>query len=535
MTQVGVRRKTRPIYIASTKIRKCEGNNKKLMSTNETIYNYTIIWSLDSLTTELLALIFEQLRYIDSRALGSARQVSRRFEAIVTPILFNTTCLNQRMIAPQAETYFPRGVQNMYSLTRHVEVRSDLDPVNTRRVLDRIQRLSSLKWRYVGTSPHSGFFSTPLDILGPQHIKANQIRLYVEDLPLRDTDSDSHDAYLRAIPPRNLVSLKMTSPTPPLTTSLESLKRLLLKAHRLEAFHYNDRGQGTRFSFKEGERLPALKELSLRSYDWNHSVGEVKRHWDFSRLRWLTLIDVPMFQFLSSVPYAELRQLRSLHYEDFSTHLPDRREEATRSLYMLILQIEALHTIKISCRTNLFPINGLLRHADSLRVLSFRDFVGFGDERQRCPTMRAEELAVLSRKLANLHTAELDMDVALCEPAPFLRALCDFPRLETLTLHTQTTVLASDTQGEGSLDRDHLAATEMFSALVRGKRGRPWRRITVNVGGWKPVMVRRMGEAWRALNRQGVFAERCFVLQRDAETGEVAVREEVGVDGGGYA
>ena len=65
----------------------------------------------------------------------------------------------------------------------------------------------------------------------------------------------------------------------------------------------------------------------------------------------------------------------------------------------------------------------------------------------------------------------------------------------------------------------------MLASLVRGKRGRPWKRITINVGGWKSVMVRRVAGAWRERNRRGVYAERCFVLERDDDDGTVTLRE----------
>ncbi|KAI0109413.1 hypothetical protein F4776DRAFT_657213 [Hypoxylon sp. NC0597] len=498
------------------------------MATEVALHNSTQALSLNDLSTELLALIFKQLRDIDTRALAMVRQISRRFEAITAPIQFDIICLNERIIAPQTETYFPRILRYMHSFTRHVEVRSDLDRVNTRRVLDRVRRLSSLRWRYVGAQPHSGFFSAPSDIISPHHIKINKVKLYIEDLPLKGFDSRSYDTYLRAIPASNLASLRMMSPTPPLTTHLESLKRLLLEARWVKTLYYNDRGQGTRFLFKGNECLPPFEELSLRSYDWNHSVDEVQKHWDFSRLQHLTLLNVPMFRFLSSVPFEKLRQLHTLHFEDFSAHIPDRRKEATRNLYVLIQQIKALHTLRITCHTDLFPICGLLRHADSLRVLGFRDYVGFSDERRHCPTMRVADLICLSRNLVNLHSLELDMDAGLCEPVLFLRALCKFPRLENLVLHTQTVLNPFDTL-YGGVDLDYEASMEVFSTLVQGKQGLPWRNITINVGGWKPFMVRRISEAWREQNRCGIYAERCFVLERNRGNGEITVREEMGV------
>ncbi|KAI1761985.1 hypothetical protein GGR53DRAFT_521970 [Hypoxylon sp. FL1150] len=521
---------TYPIHLTLTPIefRISDGKTNQYLATNVPSQHSLSKWSLDHLSTELVVLIFEQLRDIDPRALANARQLSRRLESIIAPIQFNTFHLNERIISPEAETYFPRLLEYLYKYTRHVYIRSNLNPEHTFRVLDKIQRLSSLRWRYVGFQLHPGFFSRPSHNLIPKHIRANKIKLYVEDLPLMRLDHDFHEFYLQSFFTSNVVSLKMKSPTAPLTTRLEYVKRLLLETHRIETFHYSDRGQGTRFTFEENERLPAFKDLLLRSYDWDHDTAAVQRHWDFSRLRHLTLIDVPLFNFLSSVSDAELRQLRTLHCEDFTTHLPNKREEASVALYMLTQRIHSLHTLRITCHTDLFPVDGILHHADSLRDLSFRDYVGFEDETRRCPTMRAEDLTHLSTRLVNLDTAELDMDVRVCEPSSFLRALCNFPHLQTLVLHTQTTVrVPNDGVYYQSADEDCVAAANILSMLVHGKRGRPWLRVTINVGGWKPIMVRRVGAAWREWNERGVYAERCFVLERDADGGAMRLREEM--------
>lgn len=387
------------------------------------------------------------------------------------------------------------------------------------------------RWRYMGSQRHPGCLSRPSHILSLEHIKANNIKLFIEDLPIIKFDDDFHDVYLQAFPANHIASLKMTSPLSPLTSRLECVKRLLLEAHHIETFHYSDRGQGQQFLFEANERLPAFEDLMLRSYDWNHSIEDVRGHWDFSRLRHLTLIDVPLFQFLSSVPYTELHHLRTLHCEDFSTHLLDRRLEATDGLYELVNQIQSLCNLKVTCHTNLFPVHGLLRHADSLRVLSFRDYVGFEDEGRPCPTMWDKHLALLSRKLVGLQALELDMDVALCESSLFLRALCNFARLDTLVLHTQT-VLRPLEDGEYPIneDWDYDAALQTFSTLVHDKQGTPWRNIVITVGGWKPAMARRMSEVWREWHKIGVYAERCFVLERNTETGEITI-QEVGVAG----
>ncbi|KAK6207280.1 hypothetical protein LQW54_007364 [Pestalotiopsis sp. IQ-011] len=484
-------------------------------------------WSMNDLSSELLALIFEQLREIDARSLAAARLLSRRFEAIITPIKYEYLSLNELIIAPQAERYLPDALEKVYKHARHVEARSDLDPRNMKRVLDRIHRLLSVRWKYIGAGFHVGDFWMPADVISPHHMRQSRTKLYIDDLPLRNFTADQQDAYLRAIPTNALTSLKLASPAPPLTNRLDSLRQLISRSNNLETFVYQDRGQGTRFSFTTDEPLPAFKELVLRSYDWNHSAEQVENHWDFSRIRLLKLIDVPIFEFLRSVPFEDLVDLHTLQCDDFSAHLPDRRLDATRGLYALVKRIRALEDLQVTCHTQHFPIDGLFSHASSLRNLRFRDHVGFGEEDSRCPTMWHGDLATLAQKLVRLHTLELDMDTAYCDPVLFIRALCSFPQLHTLTLHVQTVLRAFEVV-HPDVDRDYDAVVRIWQSLVRGKSGIPWRSITINVGGWRRHMVRRLGEAWRAQNARGVFAERCFVLERSSE-GEMNIREEVAI------
>ncbi|RYP65177.1 hypothetical protein DL770_009055 [Monosporascus sp. CRB-9-2] len=446
-------------------------------------------------------------------------------------------------------------------------------------------------WMGSNTYHRSGAFCPPSDILSQRHLQVNKTELYVENLPLHNYDGQQqHDIYLRAIPAGNLVSLRLSSPNPPLTTRLEPLKRLLLRARRLRVLDYRDRGQGTHFRFassegegegEEDQTLPPLEDLTLQSYDWDHGPDVAARHWDFSRLRALRLVDVPVFNFLSSVDPERLAGLHTLHCDDFSAHLPvDRRADATRALRRLVGCIRALRVLEVTCHTRLFfPFDGdgdaededspLLRHAPTLRVLRLRDHagVGFGDgAAPPCPTLQASDAWRLAQRLRGLRSLELDFDVRACDdPRGFLRALGAFPRLEKLTLHVQTVLrpvgLFEDeeeyyptspvhhhhhhhhhqqfhhhhhphTRTPAAADPDREAAQRTLAALVRARKNSgnatPWRRIALVVGGWRPVLgVRRGGEAWRALNARGMFAERCFVLERAEDGDEMELREEI--------
>lgn len=354
-------------------------------------------------------------------------------------------------------------------------------------------------------------------------MKNEATELYVENLPVRYSSAES---YLRAVPTDVLVSLKLASPTPPLSDWLSALKDLLLRSRNLKVLHHRDRGQGRQLNFARGERMPPFKELSLKSYDWNHSKTEVDEHWDLSELETLELRSVPYYNFLRSVRPEQLSRLTSLHIDDWSAHLPDHRQEATQLLYDLIQNhIKSLRCLGITCHTDMFPLSALTRHRD-LEHLRLRDHVGFGTEDQQCPTLDPRDLSALSGKLPRLRTLELDMDRRQCDPAKFLDAVLEFPRLESLTLHVQTLISVTDEEIPAG-DSDYDAATAMLSQLAKGREktdpDRPWKSITINVGGWEHIMVRRLSQAWQALNERGIYAERCFVMVR--EGGWYMVRE----------
>lgn len=341
------------------------------------------------------------------------------------------------------------------------------------------------------------------------------------------------DTYVKAIPAELLKSLKVAHPTTPLSTRLGPLKRLITQSPELRTLHYEDRGQGTSFAFQGDERMPPLHHLTLRSYDWQHSREEVARHWDFSQLKVLQIVSVPSYNFLTSVNPCDLGNLRVLRVDDFSAHLPDRRREATWHVAnMLSTYIRSLDTLDLVCDVATFSLDSVLQHRNSLLVLCLRDHTGFGEDDHRCPTLQARELSMLAAQLSVLHTLELDMDIQLCEPAAFLRAICHFPKLRTLTLHVQT-VLGPLDSVHPETDRDFEATVQTFEFLWEHKQQSlqtcGWKRITINIGGWRRVMVRRVSSTWRERNERGIFAERCFVLEAD-EAGQPGIREEISVE-----
>ncbi|KAF4119874.1 hypothetical protein GMORB2_3562 [Geosmithia morbida] len=474
---------------------------------------------LPQLSSELKTLVCDQLRDIDTDSLRQLRLASREFNDIATPVYYRTLVLNELLVHEDAQTLYPVTLfQNIACFTKHLVIRSTLDPTGVRRILSLTASLSSITWQFEQVDLNTGGTWFPSDVLDLDGMRQQGTRLHIEDLPTRQLDSDT---YLRAVPSDLLTSIKVASLAPPLTGRLPELKRLMLHSRSLEAFHYRDRGQGSQLKFDRGERMPPLVDLSLVSYDWNHSEQQVREHWDFSRLESLELLSVPYYNFISSVPRGSLWGLRALHLDDFSAHLPDRRREATALLHDLLLDgIGGLTSLGVTCHVRRLGLDAILRHGHGLESLRLRDHVGFGTDGTRCPTLDPRDLSVLAVHLVCLRTLELDMDTRLCRADQFLAAiLLGFPRLETLTLHIPTTISINENDDDdipyGAEDPDRDQVSAILTMLVDGRPDLPWKQVTINVGGWKRILVRRLSPAWRSLNMRGIFAERCFVMNGD--------------------
>ncbi|CCE33460.1 uncharacterized protein CPUR_07385 [Claviceps purpurea 20.1] len=496
------------------------------------------------LSCELLVLVLEQLRLLDTRSIWTVRSVCRVFDELATPIAYRRVSLNEKIVNSDAQRRFCAAVEHISAYTRHVIIRSNLMPSGTRRLLSGVRKLSTITLDYVQDGDHqttTGPWSV-CDILDFEQLQRHNIKVSIQSLPLGGSQQDLPQSLLDPVLAKRLVCLQLAKPMPPLTTRVDTLKRLLVQCSALETLEYEDLGRGTSFTFSEGECLPAVSKLALKSYDWTHSADEVARHWNMAALRSLSLVSVPVYNFLGSVCPRDLCHLTCLRVHDSQTTSLERQEAATRWLHDLVKNyIATLHILDITCHTRLFPVEAITKHGRSLREVRFRDHLGFQHDDAQCPTLSPRDIAKLGATLPFVHTLELDMDYRLCSPPEFLQALSTFPRLQNLTLHVQTLLRESDAPDEASRDRlrdqDCESAMQTFSFLLR-QRDRtnpdvPWRHMTINVGGWRRVMLRRTGSEWRRKNACGLYAERCFVLQR-GEGGQYTFREDMCHDAGQY-
>ncbi|KAK3949255.1 hypothetical protein QBC32DRAFT_400361 [Pseudoneurospora amorphoporcata] len=524
---------------------------------------------LDNLCTEVLLLIFEEL---PPRDVVTVSRVCQRFNKITTPIIYHTVPLERLLDERHVKEILSRRQENAFSHTQQLLIGGgikygdieDGDPTqkdtkpgdvkqdDIKRFLTNTKKLQSVKYAY---SPGCG--EKPIcpwkqvHDMGI-HLREGNARLSVDKFIPTDPINDTWK--IRGIFPnagisKSLVALKMGSVSVPHSESaLQILKLLLLRTPLLETFHYIDcraqRVPGQQFKFEEGQRLPPFKDLMLKNYDWKHDAEEVKLHWDFSRIRSLALLMIPVYKFLESVPFSDLTGLRHLHAEDYNEVIEHQnrqyateyqnRQLATKNLHVLIKDhIKSLQTLNITCFIGYFHIDALLAHAESLTSLVLRDHDVSNNLQQHRPALSAENLTVLSRSMSSLETLEIDIDHTAF-PEACLSALCQFPRLHTLVLHTKTVIQPNSNHRPGQ-DPDLTRAYDCFTTLVKQRRGpTKWQRVVINVGGWREREVTpRAGRRPRVGRREtytyyrACVFQRYFVLEESAFGQEDLIYEEL--------
>lgn len=87
-----------------------------------------------------------QLRDLEVSAVAAIRLLSRRFNALATPVAYRTLVLHHRLVAPSAPCHCSNVFRNISAYTNHIIVRSDLEPEGVARLINSVERLQSLRW-----------------------------------------------------------------------------------------------------------------------------------------------------------------------------------------------------------------------------------------------------------------------------------------------------------------------------------------------------------------------------------------------------
>ena len=199
-----------------------------------------------------------------------------------------------------------------------------------------------------------------------------------------------------------------------------ALIHFLLGKNNLETLHLDCASSEITIpdgAIRSHERMPALKELVLCSYKWNHSPVTAVQFWNWSRITHLELWRVPIVPFLETVKPEHLIHLRTLRTDGFSpVHLRNYR---CLLLCRLLYGVKALENITLSLRwkgvdedwkENL--VRAISRHGKSLRYLNLGGWSGSGETTLRIPSNPTEMNYVAELKVWLTNIVELTLDNA---------------------------------------------------------------------------------------------------------------------------
>ena len=203
-------------------------------------------------------------------------------------------------------------------------------------------------------------------------------RYYHQDFAMRRLASDGYlfgqDIGLRYLPSAQFASLKFVEWD---EYSYLYVSPLLLGNVRLKTLHIAGKYNGTVIAeedIEDHDRLPAIEELSLQNYVWDHSPPTVDNFWNWTNLTSLELRRVPILRFLYSVPAEYLVQLQVFRTDGLCLDSSDWRE-ATHSLSDLISQILGLRELSLTCNVgDQRCVLAILEHGPTLQTLELRSY-----------------------------------------------------------------------------------------------------------------------------------------------------------------
>ena len=199
-----------------------------------------------------------------------------------------------------------------------------------------------------------------------------------------------------------------------------ALRQFLLGRNNLETLHLDCASPVVTVpdgAIRSHERMPALKELVLRSYNWNHSPVTAVQFWNWSRITHLELWGVPIVPFLETVKPEHLIHLRTLRTDGFCpNHLRNYR---CLLLCRLLYGIKALENIVLylhwkgvdeNWKENL--VRAISSHGKSLIYLDLGGWGDFGESILRIPSNPTQMNYVAELKVWLTNVVELKLDNA---------------------------------------------------------------------------------------------------------------------------
>ncbi|KAL6713103.1 hypothetical protein ACLMJK_009224 [Lecanora helva] len=471
------------------------------------------------LPNEILALILEQLA--GTPDLARSRLVSKRFEDLAAPILYRqikfSTTLGVK-IAPIAWLVMHRSPlpDNFsspeylaYKKANHFAKYIFIDKVGSiwEPVLSLVPTLGSLQFVTFSCRIHDRLveFSNILQRLHSEqpHLRFSIDNFYIAEGSPNDTTSPQS---MFTWPPC-VVSLKNTAFRP---SDFEANIKPLLGCTGLQKLHLT----GSHYSraFRERDvpqnvRMPAIQELLLEHYCWDHSAKFVASFWDFSKLTHLELRDVCVVKFLKTVSLEHLRHLRTLVLDPRCQSV--EHVEVSNLVSTLLHKIDALENLKLRCRL-LQALPAITKHANTLRSLEFRSSHGPSSDAELkvLPIMDVELIRDLCQNLVEFTTrVSLKPCDELHMRSPTIPQMRNLRRLELQTLARQKGLPSSERRE--SYQELHSYVIDWFRWVLAMKTGVKFETV------WLDVAI--LDEGWE----EGGNTARCVHLMWNYTEGNI--------------
>ena len=161
------------------------------------------------------------------------------------------------------------------------------------------------------------------------------------------------------------------SPLKQLLLGKENLKTLVLDCADQEVTVPDSR-------IKSSERMPAVKVLVLRGYNWIHSLVTAVQFWNWTKITHLDLYRVSLVLFLRTVKPEHLINLRTFKTDGFCPGGSSLWNEGCSLLCELLCGIKSLEVLCLYLRWSGVDekskeklVGAIIRHGRSLRSLAF--------------------------------------------------------------------------------------------------------------------------------------------------------------------
>ena len=445
-----------------------------------------LISGTPELPADVILTILEELH--QRQSISHLRVVSKRFDAIVTPLSYRHVHLTDRIIAPFAlkqELYDPSIVQlqvarDVQNHARHLTVKRNMDWSLVAKLIRSLVNLRS--FTYVNPyrqSSRANRFESSWAFWGPEatnvHESANitigtalcntwpNVQLHLEGI----CASIYQPSHYRNFPNSNLISCKFARSQ---KYELPIIRELLFERPSLQELHLVDgRSPWSGWTRPTNEvqkdsifkHLPALKVLIIDGNDWDHSTWENANLWNWSNITHLELRNVIVDMFLHYVPPQCLSGLKVFIAQP---SLDDYRIHSTPSLCSLMKNTTVLQKLEIRCETQKSEIVSLIArngmHIRTLSLLSFDRYFG------SCWTpLTFDQLMAICSNCPQL--MEMKVDLAL-PTVPHM--LCSSSPSTSTIIRTPTSIIV--TRSMSKMENAKLKASDTFQNPSRNERPR---------------------------------------------------------------